>query len=250
MTQKFSSLECRGAVHVTVSIIAGGIKLCSAEPFFCETDSTKITLRSQANSNTGSIVVNDGNVTISSVSYFSDISNRPTFIQNINTGGNGCIIIDGYDVSNEVREAIEKKKGTTTQEKDHGKREYILYDNVTLDEILVSGSSQCVIQDKELLNIDHVRLSSNGAGGITLPSCKIDQLDIHASGSSNICGCAITGILEVHCSGASKVYNFYATKSARMYASGCSSILIDIGRDTDINRHKSGSAQIIATMRM
>lgn len=248
--QKFSSLECRDAVHVTVSIIAGGIKLCSAEPFLCETDSTKITLRSHPSSNMGSIVVNDGNVTISGVSYCSNSKNRSTFIQNINTGGNARIIIDGYDVSNEVREAIEKKKGTTTQEKDCGQREYVLYDNVTLDEISVSGSSQCVIQDKELLNVNHVRLSSSGSGCITLPSCKIVLLDISASGSSNIYGTTTTEILVAHCSGTARIYNFYAAKSAKMHASGCSSILIDIGKDTNISRSKSGSAQIVAAVRM
>jgi hypothetical protein len=161
---------------------------------------------------------------------------------------NGRIIIDGVDVSSRVRQTEEERKGTSDQELDDEKREHTLLGTISFDEISLSGSSQCVVQDYALLSTSEVRLRSSGSSNISLPSCKIDSLNIRASGSSNISGSVTTSRLVVDISGCVKVSNFHATESATMYASGCSSIDIRINQDTKLNRNKSGCAKIIVSI--
>lgn len=245
--QRFTSLECGGVVEITVSEVVegGGVRLSSAEPFLCETDGGKIVVRGRPGF-TGGITMTNGNITINGCSNnynsFNNI-NGCTFIQS--GRGTQRIIIDGVDVTSDVRQAVEKKKGAATEETDDCKREYMLLGTVALAEISVSGSSQCVLQDHALLDTDSVELEASGSASLWLPPGKIDRLDISASGCGKISGDVTARRLIVKSSGTASVSKFYATESAKLKASGCASITVGASTLASVDRTKSGCANIV-----
>jgi hypothetical protein len=249
--QRFTSLECNGVVDITVSAVEGGVFISSADPFLCETEGNKIIARSSLVSmGGGGITMTNGNISINGCSNnyncFNSI-NGYTFIQSNKGSGTQRIIIDGVDVTTEVRQVVEKKKGTVTDEEDDSKREYTLLGAVALSEISVSGSSQCLVQDHALLDADAMELYASGISGLFLTSCKIDRLDIVASGCSKISGDVTVRRLLAKSSGTASVSKFYATESAKLKANVRASIVVGASSLASVDRDKSGCANIIVS---
>lgn len=248
--QRFTSLECSGVVDITVLAVEGGVHLESAESFLCETDGNKIVVRSRPGLSPVGITMTNGCISIGNCSNIHNSFNTIngcTFIQSNKGGSTQRIIIDGVDVTSEVRQVVEKKKGSTLEEVDDCKREYTLFGAVALTEISMYGSSRCVIQDVVLLDTDSVELDASGSTTLCLPPCKIERLDISVGGCAKISGDVTVGRLLVKSSGTSSVSNFYVTKSAKLKASGCASIVVGASAEASVDRSKSGCANIVVT---
>jgi len=256
--QHFVFLECKGSVDIKVSSVEGGVLLRSEKPFLCETEGRKIIVRSKSESSTGSTMIMSGgdvtisgptvtgigsimaggNVTISdcsSTTYRTSPQGCTTMMQSTTRDGRTqrVVIVDGVDVSNEVRQA------------DDCKREYTLFGDVTLSKISVSDSSKCQVLDHALLNTNCVGLDASDSAVLCLPPCEIGKMNIFTSSSAIISGHVTVRRLLVRSSGTGGVSDFYATEYAELKADGCASITVRVSTQANVDRSASGCAKIV-----
>lgn len=243
--QRYTSLMCSGSVDLTIEACDDGLTLRAPESFECTTNDTGITVRSRSTvsfCNGGDVsIVNCSNNYNSSQNYFGKLSCR--------CQGPQRIVVDGVDVTDDVKLAVAKKKATIdpVEEDDTYKREYILIGDVRLNEITLSGSGQLRVSDASLLDLDEVAFRASGSTVVELPQCGVHTLFITTSGAAVASGPVSAQRLVVGASGASRVTGFHAQRSAKLNASGCGSITVGVDSQANVDKSRSGCAHITAT---
>lgn len=234
--QRYTSIEVRGTVNVTLKSSERGMKLTSTEPFAYDTKGQKVVLRGKASFSSG------GNGM-----QISQICGGNIFMSS-NNNVSGSIFINGVDVTDAVRGAVAQKNGKQEEEEedDDYKREHVLEGIIKLSILSVSGASQLDVTEAVLLDTENLDLDASGTSKLLAPSCGIDALTINTSGCSKITGHGCSAKrLCINSSGTSKVSGFYVFTRARLNASGCSKIAITADPNADVNDNKSGMAKIV-----
>jgi hypothetical protein len=210
------------------------MKLTSAEPFACDTKGQKIVLRGKPSFSSGNGM------------QISQICGN-NIIMSSNNNVSGSIFINGVDVTDAVRGAVERKKGITQEDEldDSYKLEHVVEGIIKLSVLTVSGTSELDFTQSTMLDTENLDLDASGTTKLILPPCIVDAMTITASGMSSISGksCSVKR-LNINSSGMSKVSHFYVLTRARLNASGMSNINITPDVNADIVENKSGMAKI------
>lgn len=216
--QRYTSLEATGSVEVNVQSCDGGIKLTSTVPFACDLKDQKILLHDRPSK--------------------GDHRGHCVFL----SYNDGSIIVNGVDVTLDVKEALARNKGELD---DRYKVQHVVEGIIKLSVILSSGVSKLLIYHPVLLDTEKLDLDASGNSKLAIQSCLVDALAIKASHSSSISGfgCFAKRIV-INVSGSSKVSQFHAFYQAILNANDMTFINITADATAGLIQNKSDMAKI------